>query len=510
MESFSAKNQLLTSILDGVSEAIIATDSKGQVTFLNRPAQKFIGISLRGAFGKLLKDILVLKDSATDKRLKIPAPKSFRENINPHKLTRAMCVGEHGRTLLVDILVTPIVGTRQKIMGVVVVAHDVTKRVKHERLAHEQWRIKSIGKIANTVAKDFADYLGAISGHASSILDNIIPNTRAYDEAEKIIEAADYAAALIKRLTNIARSADVDKEADLQPVAVNTVVANAISIVETTFLQRNIIFKVQSPDSMPYAMGNEREIRDCLISLFMNAADAIDCDGTISIDCVEKCIDKDTFSVIRVRDSGTGMSKEVLEQMFDPFFTKKASENAMGLGLTVMRSTVQKLGGFVKVRSLPGRGASFRIFLKKAKRAKPSKKKSETYGETIVLLDDHENDRTKAHDILRTAGYKVHTAKNASECMDIHKTHGDTVSVSIIDVFMPDSDGKTVLKDILTLDPSASIIMTSGFSRDYVRSYIEHGTWRFLQKPWEPDHLLATVRSVIDKKNISREKSAIA
>ena len=126
-----------------------------------------------------------------------------------------------------------------------------------------------------------------------------------------------------------------------------------------------------------------------------------------------------------------------------------------------------------------------------------------------MLVDDRKDDRTLAHDILRSAGYNVYTAKNASECMDLHKTHGDTVSVSIIDVFMPGADGKALLKSILMLDPSASIIMTSGFSRDYVRNYIEHGTWRFLQKPWVPDHLLTMVRSVIDKKNISRKKSAI-
>ena len=110
---------------------------------------------------------------------------------------------------------------------------------------------------------------------------------------------------------------------------------------------------------------------------------------------------------------------------------------------------------------------------------------------------------------LEEVGYKVYTAKNAAECLKLHKDHGDTISLSIIDVFMPEVDGKTVLKEVLTLDPSASIIMTSGFSRDYVRGYIEHGTWRFLQKPWEPDHLLATVRRVIDKKNISQKKSAI-
>lgn len=129
-------------------------------------------------------------------------------------------------------------------------------------------------------------------------------------------------------------------------------------------------------------------------------------------------------------------------------------------------------------------------------------------GETILLVDDKKDMLIETRKMLARAGYKVHTASNGKECVSLYKKHAREISLSIIDAMMPGEAGKRALNAILQHDPTASIIMTSGFSRDYIRGYLERGAWGFLQKPLDEDQLLGTVRQTLDQEGRRRGTEA--
>lgn len=500
--------QLLASVLNSITDGVIAADKRGTITFLNRAAEKLTGHSARRACGKPLRDALRLADAATEKQVRIPTTRSLQADRKPREFPRLVCTGATGGKHIVDAVFIPIRGVRGRVDGLIAVIRDVSRLIEKERMTQDLQRIEAIGSMAASIANEFGDYLGIISGHAFSIIDNLLPNTRAHDDAKKILETTSYASGLTKRLTSIAAAGSTGEERTVAPVDLQKVTMDAMDILEAGFAQQGISFKLRGCESAPLAMADERQLLDCMINLFMNAAEAMPDGGTITVDCSQKTIAKDDFVVLRVRDTGRGMSRDILDRVFEPFFSSNTSGKAVGLGLTVVRNSVQRWGGFVKARSQPQRGSSFRVFMKKAKSARARRKPTVTGGETLLIVDHRKRDRSHAQDILRGAGYTVHTAETAEQCMELFEKHSEDIKVSIIDVFMPGSAGKTLLKKITELDPTAQIVMTSGFSRDYIRGYLERGAWDFAQKPLDSEQLLTCVRRALHKRSTMLEKSA--
>ena len=500
--------QWLAAVLDSMTDGIMATDKRARIAFMNRAAEKFTGRSARRAAGEPLRDILHLENPATDKPLRIPTVRSLQAGKRPSEFPRSVCTASTGGKRLVDAVFFPIRGVRGRIDGIIAVIRDVAKVVERERATQDGQRIETIGSMASSIAREFGDYLGTISGHAFSIVDNLLPNTRAHDDARKILETTSYASGLTKRLTSIAAAGSTGEEPEMGPVDLQKVVSDAMDILTPGFAQQLVSFKTRGCESAPFAMADERQLLDCVINLFMNAAEAMPQGGVISVDCSRKTISKDNYIVLRVRDTGCGMPRDVLDRAFEPFFSTDDSGKAVGLGLTVVQNSVQRWGGFVKVRSQPGRGSSFRIFMRKAKSARSRRKATPSGGETLLIVDHRERDRTHAQQILQGAGYTVHAAETAAQFLDLFERYSKDIRVSIVDVFMPGTAGKTLLEKMTKLDPTAQIVMTSGFSRDYVRSYLERGAWDFVQKPLDPDQLLASVRRALSKRTTMLEKSA--
>jgi CheY-like chemotaxis protein len=280
------------------------------------------------------------------------------------------------------------------------------------------------------------------------------------------------------------------------------VVRKSVNSINSIVGKRKIDLKIRNPGQMPHVMADASQLLDCLMNLLVNSVESMSAGGTITIDTVIKIDGNRDFVVLRVRDTGHGMTKEVMERMYEPFFTTKEPGSALGLGLTVVQSSVRQWKGYIKARSQPEHGASFRVFIPRARMrvAKDTRKSVRVGGETILLVDDDEKMLAEMRSILQDAGYRVFAANSGEECISLYRRHMTEINLSIIDVVMPGKDGKEVLGRILEIDPMALAIMTSGFSRDYVRTYLERGAWGFVQKPYEERHLLSVVRSVLDQK----------
>lgn len=492
--------QSLASILRSMSDAVIATDKTGIVTFTNHQADSLTGWHHEEALGQPVRSVFKLLDSEKKTPVKVPTPRSFQKRRKQRDLSHYILLSRDEKQTIIDAILTPILGYRGSITGSVLIFRDVSRKILDAQRDLNAQKVAAIGSVAESIARDFSNRFGIISGHASSIVDNLIPKTGAHEEALKILETSDHAGALLKRLRSLAIAGNIESDIKTEQVDLGQVVENAVRLVKGTFPERNISFNVRNPDSMPYIMADDRQLIDCLVNLFLNAVDAMPDGGTITVDVMEKTDVTGKFVVLRVRDTGYGISRDNVDRIFEPFFTTKG-KSAIGLGLTMVQSSLQRWKGFVKVRSRLGQGTSFRLFMRKSKAraSKERRKSAHAGGETILLVDDKKDMLEETRDMLQEAGYKVHTAKDGEKGVSLFRKHADEINLSIIDVVMPGKDGKNVLSDILKINPSASIIMISGFSREYVKSYLQRGVSGFLQKPLDRDMLLSSVRHTLDR-----------
>jgi len=403
---------------------------------------------------------------------------------------------------LVSALIAPICGYRGAIEGIVVSCRDISEAVLEERMVLDSHKIEAIGNMAGAIAHDFSNWLGVISGHASAVADSLIPRTRPHSEALRIINAAERAGMLVKRLFSVARASNIAGEMKIERVALHEVVSDAIQMMEETFHAKQISFKVRNLETAPDVKADALQFSDCLINLFLNDGDGMPDGGTITIDWSEKVTESKTFVVLRVRDTGVGISRRDLEQIFDPFFTTKDSQSATGLGLTIVKSSLQRWGGSVKVRSQEGRGTSFRLFVPRETAELRKRPAVRAGGETILVVDDQKDLLLEMQGVLEKAGYKVLTANGGNECVSLYRKLMEDIHLLVIDVVMPEKDGKQVLAEILDINPTARIVVTSGFSRDYVRAYLKRGAWGFAQKPIDPPQFLGILRGVLHQKTM--------
>jgi two-component system, cell cycle sensor histidine kinase and response regulator CckA len=498
-------------VLQNIPEAIIVTDKKWQVMFMNTTATEMTGWTHKSAAGKNLIEIFTLSERLKHEEIDFTNPGNFQRDRKSCTYWNSIFKSNNNTEILVDASFVPISGNRETSIGYIVSLKDATERMNEEKDYLNNQKIEAIANMANGLAHDFTNSLGIISGHASSIADNLIPKTRAHEEAIRILEAAKRVGNVTKHLMSIARIGGTKTDMKVEAVSLGNIVKDAINIMEESFSSQNISFKIRNPESMPYIMADDRQMLDCLINILLNSIDAMPDGGTISINAEEATFRKTSYVVLRIRDNGKGMSKDVLLHVFEPFFTTKTAGTGSGLGLTVVQNSIERWGGFMKIRSRPQQGTSIRLFLRKAK-AQPAKetvREIKAGRETILIIDDSTALLEKNVLALKNAGYKVYTASNGDEGLELYRKNVDEIDLSIIDLVMPGTNGRKVLEEILAFNPTASIIMTSGFSRDYLRTSLERGAWGFIQKPFSIDHLLTTVRKILDQDSIVKTEPFI-
>lgn len=370
--------------------------------------------------------------------------------------------------------------------------------------------LSAIGRLAGSVSNEFNNWLSIIHGYAESIADSLIPNTRAHGDALRIIDATKHAGNLTRRLASISKATKVKGKSKIKNVNSAKIVQDAISLTKGTFSEKDIHFRYSPPSSSIYVSAEYSQLVDCMVNIFFNSADAMPKGGSITIDIIKKTYKDSDYGIIRVRDTGHGMNKDTLNNIFDPFFTTKEKSAAIGLGLTMVHNIIDAWGGFIKVKSQPDKGTSMRIFIPLAEKQHIQEtERIQMGGETIVIIDDSRKHTDDIANILMNAGYIIHTASNAKDGIAFFKKNINNVHLLIVDLIMPDNDGRYVMKTVMSIDPTTPIIITSGFSRDYVRGYLDRGTWGFIQKPAESDHVLQTVRRHLNKSLDRNKKLAL-
>jgi PAS domain S-box-containing protein len=391
-------------------------------------------------------------------------------------------------------------GTLQRLWGV---THDITEFKQAQRDLWHAQKVESIGRLAGGVAHDFNNLLNIINGYAAQLLNQRSPADPDYPALSEIQHAAEEGTQLTRQLLGFSRRSAFNAEL----LNLNTIVERDSTMLGWTLGERIDLITNLDP-SVGLVSADPVEISQVIMNLAVNARDAMPGGGKLMIASSNTSLKAEQGSAVAgvpdgeyvqlvITDTGTGMTKEVLDHLFEPFFTTKEPGKGTGLGLSIVYGIVQDRGGYVRAESEPGRGTSFRVLLPRAQPEPTSPPVVEDRrtgirggDETILLVDDREDVRRLAASVLRGLGYKVLEAGDPSQALHIAESES-RIDLMLTDLILPEMRGNELAERVRLLHSEVQIAFMSGGLDPKLET-------PFLQKPFTPDSLANTVREVLD------------
>jgi signal transduction histidine kinase/ActR/RegA family two-component response regulator len=378
------------------------------------------------------------------------------------------------------------------------------KLEERERQLRQGQRLEAIGQLAGGVAHDFNNLLQVIIGYCEMLQAQVPPGSRSAADVAQVRAAADTAAGLTRQLLAFGRRQLLQP----QPVTLNEVVSGMTSLIEHTMGSNIRIVTVFEPTPC-VVLADPAQMEQVILNLALNARDAMPEGGEMRLETIATdvpdgyrrsgaLVPRGEYVVLRISDTGMGMSDAVRERIFEPFFTTKGAAGN-GLGLATVYGIVKQSGGFIFCESALGRGTRFEVFLPRTSEVVPTAAKPVVAGpergaERILVVDDQDNVRQLLAQLLRQRGYRVLETGRPEEALDWIRA-GTALDLLITDVRMPDMSGPQLAEHVLRLRPGVPVMFISGYASDHGDA-ASAGS-RFLQKPFSPDDLLRKVREML-------------
>jgi len=387
-----------------------------------------------------------------------------------------------------------------------------TLRDTEEQLRQSQ-KMEAIGKLAGGVAHDFNNLLTVIIGRCGIILNRLGTTHQVSRDLEMVRTTAERAARLTRQLLAFGRKQVLQP----QPLDINVAV-EGIAPMLRRLIGEDIEHMVRLRPGVGRVMADPSQIEQVIVNLVVNARDAMPHGGRLMIETANVDLDAaylrrhpgsqgGAHVLLAVSDTGIGMDAEIRARIFEPFFTTKDPGKGSGLGLSTVYGIVQQSGGAVWVYSEPGQGAVFKVYLPRIDAGVESATPAETPvdtttprgSETILLVEDQEEVRELARDILLEHGYTVLEAGDPDEAWPIFNHHKSTIDLLLTDVVMPRASGRQLADRVLPVRPDLRVLYMSGYTDQAI---VQHGVLEagiaYLEKPFTIDTLTRKVREVLD------------
>ncbi len=405
--------------------------------------------------------------------------------------------------------------TKQR--GLVLYFIDVSDRKELQNQFVQSQKMQAIGQLAGGVAHDFNNLLTAIIGYCDLLLGKYTPIDQTFADVMQIKQNANRASNLVRQLLAFSR------QQTLQPKIFNvTDLVVELSNLLNRLIGANIELIINHGKDIGCIKVDQMQFEQVIINLVVNARDAMPNGGNLTIKTenlhsdVPKFLRGETmpagnYVVIHISDTGTGIPDEVINRIFDPFFSTKEKGAGTGLGLSTVYGIVNQTGGFINVESKVGHGTIFSLhFPMCASCANQAKYESHIdSGEVnsdltghgkILLVEDEDAVRMFSSRALRDKGYTVIEAHNGQSALDYLKKEGQEIDLMITDVVMPKMDGPTLMKYVKELALDLKVIFISGYTEDNFRKSLENDSnVCFLAKPFNLKELSAKVKEVLSQ-----------
>jgi PAS domain S-box-containing protein len=501
------ERSFITTVLEMTGSLVIVADVEGRVTRLNQAGEQTLGWSADAAVGRPIEEVLVPSDRGDAVRRTL---RWLREGGEP--------VHHEGDWLARDGTIRRIAmtgGTIRDANGsvrwVIATGQDVTERHRLEIQLARAHRLEGLGRLAGGIAHDFNNLLTPILGYTDLLLSDLPAGDRRAERLRQIHEAAERARNLTRQLLAFGRGQVMER----RPVHLGEVLESFGRILRRT-IREDIGIATTVDPGCGSVVADPTQIEQILLNLALNAQDAMPGGGTLSLEVRDVEIDA-TWSArsqglrpgryvrLTVSDDGAGMDAETQRHMFEPFFTTKETGKGTGLGLATVYGIVHQLEGVVEVRSAPGAGTTFRIFLPRLEHepaaAEPSRIPAPVARghETVLVVEDNDMVRGLAVDVLREHGYTVLDALGPAEGLAMLEDPGRIVHLLLTDLIMPGFDGRELVRRAQAIRPGLRVVYMSGYADHIVERHgLQAGDVPFLHKPFSVAALTGRVREVLD------------
>jgi two-component system, cell cycle sensor histidine kinase and response regulator CckA len=383
---------------------------------------------------------------------------------------------------------------------------DITYQKKLEEQLFQSHKMEAIGTLAGGIAHDFNNLLMGILGYTSLMLLKIDKTHLFYEKLKTIEGLVESGSDLTKQLLGFARGGKYE----VKPVDMNGLIIKTSEIFERTKKEITIYKKLQ--EDLQAVEADAGQIEQVLMNLYVNAWQAMPSGGKLYLETqnVElEILQSSTFNVnpgkyvkISVTDTGFGMDIETQKRIFEPFFTTKAIGKGTGLGLASAYGIIKNHGGIINVHSKRGHGTTFTLYLpasgSKTAVAKPLQGGLLTGNETILTVDDEQANIETIKELLEMLGYKVLTAQSGKKAIELYKEHPGKIQLVILDMIMPEMNGKDTLVRLMDIDKNVSVLLSSGYSiNGEAKSILDLGCKGFIQKPFRIEELSRKIREVL-------------
>ncbi|MBW6521255.1 MAG: PAS domain S-box protein [Desulfoarculaceae bacterium] len=495
-KALAAEREQLAVTLRSIGDGVITTDTRGGIVLLNAAAEELTGWSQDEAQGRPLTEVFNIVHERTLKPCENPVEKVMTSGQVIGLANHTALIARDGRERKIADSGAPIRDRKGRIIGVVLVFRDVTEKSRMEEELRKVKKLESIGVLAGGIAHDFNNILTAILGNINlALLDDDIR-----DETRKLLTEAEKASirakGLSRQLLTFSKGGEPVKEAS----SIAEVIRDSADFV----LHGSKVTCIYSlPDDLWLVDIDKGQMSQVIQNIIINARQAMPEGGTIRIDCknVESSQAAPGASLsstgkyikIDISDSGIGIPANLIDRIFDPYFSTK--EAGSGLGLAITHSIISKHDGSISVQSKQGEGTTFTLYLPISIRKQQQKKSEEVMERTahkakIMIMDDEKLIREVTSAMLNLLGHEVIPAKDGKEAIELYRQHqdaGDPIDIIIMDLTIPGGmGGKLAIQEIHAINPEAKVIVSSGYSNDPVMAHCQdYGFIAALVKPFQ-------------------------
>jgi signal transduction histidine kinase len=380
------------------------------------------------------------------------------------------------------------------------------KEEMNRRLAERQ-RLESLGLLAGGVAHDFNNLLTVMMATTSMLMASEEDARRA-DDLRTVLDAAERAAELTRRLLALGRR----QALQLTSVEMNDLISRTMDMVRRV-VPASMAIDIVPGHKLPEVAADRHQLEQVLVNLCLNARDAMPEKGRLTIETEHVLINGEfvrdhpwakpgRYVLITVTDTGTGMTREVLDRVFEPFFTTKAEGKGTGLGLAVCRGIVEQHGGLIHAYSEPEVGTSFKIYMPVGVRA-AAHVGTKIAGaaprgvERILVADDESHVRRVIERVLQSAGYQVQTVTDGATA--VARVAAEPFDLVILDAVMPVMGGREAFERLRAMHPKLPILFASGYGAEELTArFLADIDAPLISKPFDPDALLRAVRAALE------------
>lgn len=495
----------LVTALEQSPEIIVMTDTNATILYVNPAFERITGYTKSEVLGR---NPSILKSGVH--------PAAFYESLwdtlsrGEKWVGRFVNKAKDGHTFIESAIISPVFDSTGSIMNYVAVKRDITHEEEMENQLRQAQKMEAIGQLAGGIAHDLNNLLHVINGYALLACKETDPQSPLGLRMQEVADAGERASKLVSQLLTFSRRQILKPEF----LNLNRVIEEFLKFLSRV-LGEHVIMDYVPGERMGVIRADRSQIEQILMNLCVNARDAMPNGGTLTLRTEDAMIDAEfcagrpwakpgRYALLHVTDTGHGMDEETQKHIFEPFFTTKDVGKGTGLGLATVYGVVRQHDGMISVKSAPGCGAEFLIYLP-ASESRLIENLLRTPGaphggdETILIAEDEDNVRNLTQLILTGAGYKIISASDGEEALTRYAANASSIQLILLDVVMPKRNGKDVFDQIRRMNAHIPFLFTSGYSAGTLKEdFLLTDGVEIIQKPFSPQTLLSKVREILD------------